>query len=411
MRTLRDALGRRLHAIIDRRIAERTAQHVEACRAQWLLEHQVFGPPERLSIAPTAKVNDALFNTVSGTVTVEDDAFFGHGVAVLTGTHDVTARGQARQDAVPDTGHDVVIGRGAWVSSRVTVIGPCTIGADAVVCAGAVVTADVEPATVVGGVPARLLRRLGGGIAPSVDVDTAVGRMYLHAHDEVITPVLRSSDAMPDPDLELLAELASATVVDVGANVGYATLIARRTAASVIAVEPHPRNLQLLRANVARAGAANVEVVAAAAWDSAGETMLAECTANTGDHRVGVSMAGRTHLRVQTVRLDHIVPAEADVRLIKLDTQATEHIALRGAAELLARCRPILLVEFWPQGVRERGDDPATVLAAYAAMGYRRSVVEDPEAGSLDDPGLIARVDSRPAPFGGFVTLRLDPLA
>jgi acetyltransferase-like isoleucine patch superfamily enzyme len=125
-----------------------------------VLHHTVFGPPERLSIAGSAVVNDALFNTVSGSIVVEDDAFFGHGVCVLTGSHDVRARGADRKDAIPASGRDVRIGPGAWVASRAVVLGPCTVGADAVVAAGAVVSGDVPARTVVGGVPARVLRRL-----------------------------------------------------------------------------------------------------------------------------------------------------------------------------------------------------------------------------------------------------------
>ncbi|MEJ7892978.1 MAG: hypothetical protein WKF94_10085 [Solirubrobacteraceae bacterium] len=133
------------------------AEAVERARYEALRKYELFGEPARLRIAPTAVVNDALFNTISGTITVEDHAFFGHGVAVLTGTHDVKRTGEERQLAVPQQGHDVVVEAGAWLSSRVTVIGPCRIGRDAVVAAGAVVTADVAPGARVGGVPARPL--------------------------------------------------------------------------------------------------------------------------------------------------------------------------------------------------------------------------------------------------------------
>jgi len=138
-------------------------EELRRARSETLLTPQVFGPEDRLSIAPTAKVNDALFNTVSGRVTVGDHAFFGHGVAVLTGTHDVDVVGPARQEAIPDAGRDVEIGEGAWIASRATVLGPCQIGANAVVAAGAVVTGDVPAGAVFAGVPARCVRTVHGG--------------------------------------------------------------------------------------------------------------------------------------------------------------------------------------------------------------------------------------------------------
>jgi acetyltransferase-like isoleucine patch superfamily enzyme len=174
---LRDAVGRRVYAIVERVVAARMPALVDAevrralderlpaLRAEVaahvaersLREHRVWGPPGRLEIAPTAHVNDALFNTVSGTITVGEHAFFGHGVAVLTGTHDVAQTGEARQRAVPADGRDVQIGPGAWIGTRALVLGPCRVGADAVVAAGAVVTHDVPDGARVAGVPARAL--------------------------------------------------------------------------------------------------------------------------------------------------------------------------------------------------------------------------------------------------------------
>jgi len=105
-------------------------------------------------------INNALFNLSSGEITVERYAFFGHNVSVLTGTHDITTFDAVRQVAVPKSGRDIVIGRGVWVSSNATVLGPCTIGEHAVVAAGALVTGDVDPLTVVAGAPAKPVKKL-----------------------------------------------------------------------------------------------------------------------------------------------------------------------------------------------------------------------------------------------------------
>ena len=120
----------------------------------------VYGDPARLHVHPTAVVNNALFNLSSGEITVEQYAFFGHSVSVLTGTHDWTKFGAERQTAVPKDGRDVVIEEGAWVSSNVVVVAPCRVGAHAVVGVGSVVLRDVEPYTIVAGNPARVLRRI-----------------------------------------------------------------------------------------------------------------------------------------------------------------------------------------------------------------------------------------------------------
>jgi acetyltransferase-like isoleucine patch superfamily enzyme len=133
-----------------RRLAARLASYGE----DPLRRPLIYGDPARLHVHPSAIVNNALFNLSSGDVTVGRYAFFGHNVAVLTGTHDVTKFGPERQLAVPGTGRDVVIGEGAWLSSFAIVVGPCFIGEHAVVGVGSLVLHDVAPYMVVAGSPA-----------------------------------------------------------------------------------------------------------------------------------------------------------------------------------------------------------------------------------------------------------------
>jgi maltose O-acetyltransferase len=54
----------------------------------------------------------------------------------------------------------VIIGDGAWLASRVTILPGVTVGNGSIVAAGAVVTHDVPPNTLVAGVPARVVRDL-----------------------------------------------------------------------------------------------------------------------------------------------------------------------------------------------------------------------------------------------------------
>jgi acetyltransferase-like isoleucine patch superfamily enzyme len=118
------------------------------------------GDWDRVFIAPGVVVNDALFNVSSGTIHVEVNAFFGHGVSLLTGVHDPHALGARRAATVPVAGRDIVIAEGAWVASNATVLGPCRVGRHAVVAAGAVVIRDVADFFIVGGVPARPIGRV-----------------------------------------------------------------------------------------------------------------------------------------------------------------------------------------------------------------------------------------------------------
>jgi len=126
-------------------------------RQALLYRHSVFGDEKRLKVAKTAILSNALFNTNSGSITIEDYVFFGHNVCVITGTHDPEKTLQERMD-FPQTGNDIIIKKGAWIATHATVLGPCVIGENAVVAAGAVVTKDVSDNAVVGGVPAKFIK-------------------------------------------------------------------------------------------------------------------------------------------------------------------------------------------------------------------------------------------------------------
>ncbi|MBN2415899.1 acyltransferase [bacterium] len=90
-------------------------------------------------------------------LTIDDDAGIAPFVIALIHTHP----GNPVLDSVyPKQTLPVHIGKGAWIGARVTILGGVTIGDYAVVAAGSVVTRDVPPYTVVGGVPAVKIRTI-----------------------------------------------------------------------------------------------------------------------------------------------------------------------------------------------------------------------------------------------------------
>lgn len=78
-------------------------------------------------------------------------------VCFITGTHEP---GDSYRRAGLGVARPILVGDGCWLGTRVTVLAGVSIGDGAIVAAGAVVAGDVEPNTLVGGVPARLIRRL-----------------------------------------------------------------------------------------------------------------------------------------------------------------------------------------------------------------------------------------------------------
>ena len=95
-------------------------------------------------------------------MTIEDYVFIGHGVCFINDKYPraTTETGELQTEA-DWTVIPTLVKRGASIGSNTTILCGVTIGENAIVGAGSVVTQDVPPSTTVAGVPARVLRRLG----------------------------------------------------------------------------------------------------------------------------------------------------------------------------------------------------------------------------------------------------------
>lgn len=115
--------------------------------------------PDRIHIADSVGINRGCFINAGGGVTLDDWVLIGPGVTIYSQTHDLDGDPSTPLALKGDVRKPVHLARGAWLGANVTVLPGVTIGENAVVAAGAVVTRDVPPNSVVGGVPATVIRR------------------------------------------------------------------------------------------------------------------------------------------------------------------------------------------------------------------------------------------------------------
>jgi len=102
-------------------------------------------------------------------VTIEDGVFIGHSVTFINDSYPrATAEGGALQTEQDWHVEKTVVKRGASVGSGSTILSNVTIGENAIVGAGSVVTRDVPPNVIVAGNPARVLRSIKSDITPLV---------------------------------------------------------------------------------------------------------------------------------------------------------------------------------------------------------------------------------------------------
>lgn len=90
-----------------------------------------------------------------GGIEIGDGCLIGHNVVFATLNHDM--RPEKRQICIPAP---IKLGKNVWIGSNSTILSGVKIGDNSIVAAGAVVTKDVPSDTVVGGVPARFIRKI-----------------------------------------------------------------------------------------------------------------------------------------------------------------------------------------------------------------------------------------------------------
>lgn len=244
-----------------------------------------------------------------------------------------------------------------------------------------------------------------------VEVSTDVGPLLMHADDEVMTPAIRAAGVWEQEEAAWLRRVVTpgATVLDVGANVGYFTLLVAQIAGpggAVVAVEPEARNVAVLRANLWSHGLDDVVVLPIAGWSRRTLLPLALSEANRGDHQVrpdGVDVAARL---VPAAALDDLLGEYATVDVVKVDTQGVDHEVIAGMRRTLDRSTdPQVLVEYWLEGMEERGIDPRSVLAGYRSLGFELALLgNEGETKSATDDEVIAACE---AWHGRFVNLVL----
>jgi FkbM family methyltransferase len=181
------------------------------------------------------------------------------------------------------------------------------------------------------------------------------------------------------------------TVFDVGANVGYFSVLSCELGATAHAFEPNPR-VRALLAHSATLGTGDIEVVPAACSDHAGTMPLyLSDPANTGMSSLTVPTG--TCVEVGVITLDeYACRAQARPNLMKIDVEGHEREVLTGAGSLLQTARPAVIAE-------TSGTDTVELMRSY---GYEpRRILGD---------GSTAAHDGRLELVGGYENICFLPL-
>jgi FkbM family methyltransferase len=200
--------------------------------------------------------------------------------------------------------------------------------------------------------------------------------------------------------------------VDVGANIGYFTLLGGGLVGPggrVVAVEAHPRLSELLRRNVIINGLhRSVTTFALAAWSTSTDLelhMRENFASNSSLGSAGAEALARLGdteemVEVHAVALDDLLADVPRVDVIKVDVEGAEVHVFTGLARTLDANRDITIMFEWsPEQITGVGDDPGDLVALLEGHGFRFRLLEDGLA-PIDRARLLV------LPYGNVVATR-----
>jgi FkbM family methyltransferase len=180
-------------------------------------------------------------------------------------------------------------------------------------------------------------------------------------------------------------------VVDLGANVGFYTLLAAARVGAegqVLAFEPAPENVALLARSLEANGFEQVTLVAKACAEENGRARLFLSRTAKGLHTIGAAGAGWDAIEVETLRLDDFLgDSAAEVDLLKIDIEGAELRALAGMPQLLASARRLrILTELNPGALAASGASAEAYLRPLLSYGFTIRAAVDEAAGTVTHP-------------------------
>jgi FkbM family methyltransferase len=190
-------------------------------------------------------------------------------------------------------------------------------------------------------------------------------RLQVHGSaDQVVSASLRDNRIWEPFETRLFVDLLKPgdVVVDVGANLGYFSIIAGAlvgAAGRVFAFEPDPDNYALVQANIALnefGDRVAAEPAGLSDEDQAGRLYLSED--NLGDHRIFPGADARNSCEIQLLNGSKFLGSRVSrVDFLKVDTQGSEYAVLAGLMPLLTGLQktPQMLVELTPFSLRQAG--------------------------------------------------------
>ena len=190
-------------------------------------------------------------------------------------------------------------------------------------------------------------------------------------------------------------------VLDLGANIGYFTLLFAKLVGNegkVFAFEPEPNNFALLKKNIEINGYKNITLENMAISNNVGKIKLYISNIRTGMHRIYPShFCTKKFVEVKTTTLDEYFKNQdfiEKISFIKMDVEGSELGILKGMKKIFEKNMKLkLLLEFVPSCIKEYGADPSELLKLLTDEGFQinYTIDEDQRLESVSNLNLLLK--------------------
>lgn len=208
-------------------------------------------------------------------------------------------------------------------------------------------------------------------------------KIYSNTIDRLLASLMWKFSSLEAFETELLRKAIrpGMIVADIGANIGYYTLLMGQLVGPkgvVHAFEPDPNNFRLLVKNIAANNLPNIIPIQKAVSDRSGMIKLYICKEHRGDHRIFESDDNRPSIDVAQTSIDDYFENNPNLDLIKMDVQGAEQLVIKGFTKTIKSNEHIVIItEFSPDLLRKSGGDPEEFLKSLIIFGFTIQFIDE----------------------------------